>query len=195
MRARLGLFVSGIRFEWREILLRDKPLEFLEISSDGTVPVMQIGDKVIQESLDIFLWAIEGSDMMSSFDADIIAQNDGSFKTALDQYKYASRHGEGVGDAARATGAEFIAELNERLSTAPYLNGHTIGATDLAILPFIRQYAHVDMEWFYGQDWPKTINWLDEFKSSDLFKLIMTKLPPWQNGENARIYGQILRNL
>ncbi len=181
--------MSQIRFEWREILLRDKPAEFLKISSDGTVPVLQNGDEVIQESLDIFLWALEGHEFLENYDAHIVSQNDGAFKTALDRYKYSSRHGEEEGAQARETGSDFIRYLDLILAKKPYLKGDILGATDLAILPFIRQFAHVDQDWFYAQDWHNVIKWLDEFKNSELFKSIMVKQPLWQAGATSRIYG------
>jgi len=42
MRARLALYASGITCELREVVLRDKPDEMLEISPKATVPVLLI---------------------------------------------------------------------------------------------------------------------------------------------------------
>ena len=39
MRGRMGLKASGLDYEHREIILRDKPQEMLEASPKGTVPV------------------------------------------------------------------------------------------------------------------------------------------------------------
>ena len=63
MRARLALWQSGVRVELREVVLRDKPAELLAISPKGTVPVLQFSDgTVIEQSLDIMLWALAQSD-------------------------------------------------------------------------------------------------------------------------------------
>ena len=54
IRARLTLVVSKINVEIREILLRDKPKDFINSSKSKTVPCLVDGEKIIDESLEIF---------------------------------------------------------------------------------------------------------------------------------------------
>jgi glutathione S-transferase len=192
MRARLALASSEVPYEHREILLRDKPVEFLTISPKATVPVMQTGDRVIDESLDIMLWALEQNDpqgwLLGSSDGsaemrDLIAQADGPFKTALDRYKYASRD---IGaPTERANAATFLLKLNDILGEQPFLFGARPTLPDMAILPFVRQFAHVDIDWFAAQNWDAVIGWLDAFKSSERFGVIMKKYPTWASAHTG----------
>ena len=62
MRARLALASAAITFEHREVLLRDKPAAMLSASPKGTVPVLVTSQRVIDESLDIMLWALSQND-------------------------------------------------------------------------------------------------------------------------------------
>ncbi len=194
MRARLGLFEADLLFEWREILLRDKPSAFLAASDDATVPVLVWGDLKIQESLDIMLWALcqhDPNGLLHRYDAELVKLNDLNFKPQLDRYKYASRHEEGAGELAREEASVFLWALNDELEGRAYLHGDQIGASDLAILPFIRQFAHVDLDWFDAQKWACLSAWLDRFKTSARFAAIMEKLPVWKAGEPPHRQGNI----
>ncbi|MEO0692553.1 MAG: glutathione S-transferase [Pseudomonadota bacterium] len=184
MRARLALDVAQIRLEHREILLRDKPQAFLQASPKGTVPVLQIGERVIDESLEVMRWALAQNDpegwlQIPDDGWDLIARTDGPFKTALDRYKYANRYEGANSTEERDKAALFLHELDERLRDAPWLFGQTPRIADMAILPFIRQYANSDRPWFDAQDWPALIRWLDRFLTSPRFTRIMEKHPLW----------------
>jgi len=199
MRARLALQACGVPVELREVVLREKPQEMMEASPKGTVPVLVEPDgTVIEESYDIITWALAQSDTARWIQYDtgevqemksLIAESDGLFKQALDRYKYPNRY-EGVDrDSERAKGAEFIAKLDKLLDGKPYLFGETFSLADGAILPFVRQFAHVDMDWFYASDWTNAIRWLDAFKESSAFKAIMTKYDQWQSGKEGIRFG------
>lgn len=194
MRARLGLFEADLLFEWREILLRDKPSAFLAASDDATVPVLVLGEEKIQESLDIMLWALDQNDpngLLDRFEPELVTMLDEEFKPALDQYKYASRYEDGVGEEAREEAGIFLWALEDQLHGQSYLHGQQIGASDLAILPFIRQFAHVDLAWFNDQEWNQLKNWLEDFKTSARFHAIMEKLPPWKAGVPPYRHGRV----
>ena len=185
MRARLAVSVSDVAVELREILLRDKASAFLETSPSATVPCLKIDGLVIDESLDVMTWALAQNDPegwleMPALGHDLIAEADGPFKEALDRTKYASRHPDVDPDAERKKASVFLFELNGRLANSPYLLGDHIRLADMAILPFVRQFAFVDIDWFRSQDWPHLEAWLDCFLSSDRFARIMRKLPPWR---------------
>jgi len=202
MRARLAIKSANIPCEIREILLRDKPLAFLEASPSGTVPCMLLNDgTVLDESFDIMRWALKQNDpeaLLAPNESEmdeLIKVCDGEFKLRLDGYKYPNKDFPVVGHTARDDAMKFISTLETRLSNSAFLFGPKISLADLAILPFIRQFAHVDMEWFYAQEWPNVIFWVDGFKSSDAFTAVMKKLPPWQPDDApitfAEAYAQV----
>ncbi len=195
MRARLAIASSGVQVELREILLRDKPSPFLTTSPKGTVPVVEDGATVVDESLDVMLWALNHNDPegwldMPEHGLDVIENADGAFKTALDRYKYASRHSDVDADAEREKGGAFLRKLEAALNNNAFLFGDTPRLSDMAILPFVRQFAHVDLKWFEAQPWPSVARWLAEFKASERFRSIMTKYPPWMQDQNPVTFPQ-----
>ena len=199
MRARLAIAVSGQRCELREVVLRNKPPEMLAASPKGTVPVLVLpSEEVIDESLDIMLWALRRNDpegwltpQRGSLDdmQALIAENDGVFKRSLDRYKYPNRypqeHSVDVQQFAQvhqANGAGWLAGLESRLESGGWLFGGSTGLADMAILPFVRQFAHTDTAWFGAQPWPHLLAWLARWEASVLYASVMEKYPPWQTG-------------
>jgi len=186
MRARLAILTSGIHVQLREIVLRDKAPEFLETSPSGTVPCLKVGGKVIDESLHIMAWALAQNDpeawmQMPTEGYELMSQCDGPFKHSLDRTKYGTRYPDDSTSQHRELASAFIRQLNDQLS--PNLFGDKIKLADMAILPFVRQFAHIDQAWFYAQPWPKVIAWLDAFKASDAFNAIMPKYTKWHTGD------------
>lgn len=184
MRARLALVSSQVPVALREVVLRDKPAAFLAASPSGTVPCLVTSDRVIDESLDIMIWALEQNDpegwlRMPADGWDWIARCDGPFKEALDKTKYATRYPESDPAEARANAAGFLTDLDRRLETWMF---ETPSVADFAILPFVRQFAFIDMNWFKAQDWPALQRWLAGFLASKGFAAIMPKFPQWQPG-------------
>lgn len=190
IRARLAIRMSGIAVELREVVLRDKPESMLQNSPKGTVPVLRLPDgKVIDESYDIMLWALTindpeewlgKSDALSSEVQHLVEINDGAFKAALDRYKYADRYPESNVKCYREQGEVFLAELDGRLAGQAYLMGSRPTIADIAILPFIRQFAHVDKAWFDQSPYSNLKPWLEAFLTSTLFKSVMTKYSQWK---------------
>lgn len=198
MRARLAVLASGVRCELREIVLRDKAPAFLAASPKGTVPVVvtQTGD-VIEQSLDVMRWALEQNDpggwlapasaAANQMD-ELIAECDGLFKDSLDRYKYANRY-EGADPLAEREKAEaFLRKLDGRLATSAYLCGPDLSLADMAIAPFVRQFANVDRAWFDTQDWRHLIGWLETFLASERFEAIFKKYPKWQAGDAPTVF-------
>ena len=192
MRARLALHASGSAIEHREVLLKNKPAHLLALSPKGTVPVLWLPGAadggVLEQSLDIMLWALRQHDPMGWLPASdagmadalaLIAHNDGPFKQQLDRYKYPNRSGLESGVADRDEAAIWLRTLDVRLRTQPELAGEHFGMADAAVAPFVRQYAHTDPTWFAAQPWPALASWLTKFESSDLFQAIMHKHAPW----------------
>lgn len=182
MRARLALAVSDVRYELREVRLSAKPNAMLAISPKGTVPVLRTADgAVIDQSLAIMRWALSLSDpddWLPRDDPALIASNDGSFKHHLDRYKYPDRHGSNAA-RHRDLGLLFLRELDARLAATGQLAGTRLGITDAAILPFVRQFAVVDREWFDTLTLPHLQAWLAAHLASDLFRRVMYRVEPW----------------
>ena len=179
IRARMALFYAGIAVEIREVDLKAKPAHLLEISPKGTVPVLALlnGD-VLEESLIIMHWALAQADpehwLITSDEVyELIKWNDGEFKYYLDRYKYADRYPEFTQDYYRNQASGFLLELNERLTRNRYLCGQQISIADVAIFPFIRQFASVDTVWWQHAPFQAVNNWLQGFVESELFALVM----------------------
>ncbi len=193
LRARLAIAVSGQAVDLREVVLRDKPEAFLATSPSATVPCLDTGAEIIDESRDIMVWALnlndpEGWLTMPQDGHDLIDRNDGPFKTALDRYKYASRHADVDITAERLKAVEFLRELDTLLGEKDWLFGARPSLADMAILPFVRQFAHVDLTWFHRQPLPQVVRWLEAFKSSHRFTSIMQKYPPWTPDARAVVF-------
>lgn len=183
----MALAASGIKVELREIILRDKPSEMLEKSPKGTVPVLVLGDgAVIDESLDVMHWALTQNDpegWLGHVGADLIAANDGPFKHALDRYKYPHRYGLTDGLEHREIGLVYLTDLENALSPAPFLAGQYYGFTDIALFPFVRQFAATDKLWFDALPIPNLQAWLVALTGSALFETIMVRHPQWETGD------------
>ncbi|UYH55257.1 glutathione S-transferase [Qipengyuania sp. SS22] len=183
MRARMALSVSGADYEHREVVLRDKPPQMLAVSPKGTVPVLvtETGE-VIEESRDIMRWALARNDpegWLDRTDTALVETNDGAFKHHLDRYKYATRYDDVDPADHRDAALTILRDLDERLAQSAYLCGDTRGFADIAIFPFIRQFANADRDWFDGQPLPHLQAWLSGLIESDLFTGIMAKHPQW----------------
>lgn len=195
MRARLALAVSEQACALREIALARKPPEMLAASPKGTVPVLVfVNGSVIDQSLDIMLWALKRNDPEQWLPGDtvsmeahmqLIRQCDGKFKIHLDCYKYPQRYALANGLEHRASGAVFLQELNAALEIQSCLNGLHFGFTDAAIAPFVRQFAHTDPDWFAAQPWDALQRWLTAFETSALFLAVMEKYPEWHPDQDA----------
>ena len=183
MRARLAVRISGLQVDRVEVKLRDKPPAMLAASPKGTVPVLVLPNgRVIDESLDIMRHALAFADpenWLAREDAAIVAANDGAFKYHLDRYKYPERH-DGDPLAHRAAGLDWLRALDERLAGQANLNGEGRGLTDMAVMPFVRQFAAVDRNWFDAQDIPHLQRWLATHLESPLFVAVMERIPETQ---------------
>ena len=179
IRARMAIFYAGIEVEIREVDLKAKPAHLLAISPKGTVPVLELANgDVLEESLVIMHWALAQADpehwLIASDEVDdLIKWNDGEFKYYLDRYKYADRYPEFSQDYYRQQASRFLIEINERLKRNRYLCGQQTTIADVAIFPFIRQFASVDREWWQDSPFQAVNSWLQGFVESELFTLVM----------------------
>lgn len=185
----MALAVSGAELDLVEVSLKNKPERMLQLSPKGTVPVVELDDgTVIDESLDIMLWALNNHDPRGWLGADdatrtemlsLIQENDGDFKHHLDRTKYAVRFEGADPEVHRQAVKGFLDGLSERLNHHSHLMGPNPLLADWAILPFVRQFANIDRDRFDQTTHPKLGQWLDHGLSSELFQSVMKKGSRW----------------
>lgn len=198
MRARLALMVSNRACELREVVLRDKPQEMFEVSAKGTVPILiDVDGRVLDQSIDIMLWGLRQNDPEKWLIPEqgsvaemlaLIAEFDDGFKYHLDRYKYPERYPGVDAQTHRHEGALYLEKLNARLNAAKYLFGNNIALADMAIAPFVRQFAHTDKGWFNQQPWPGLQAWLAGFTDSEIYSSVMQKYPKWESGNPGVVF-------
>jgi glutathione S-transferase len=198
MRARMAISVSGQACDLREVVLRDKPTEMIAASAKATVPILELpnGD-VLDESLAIMAWALAQNDpdnwktndptLQAAMD-DLIADFDLDFKHHLDRYKYGTRYDGAEPNHHRDEAMKILQDLDERLDGQTYLFGAQITLADIALMPFVRQFANTDRAWFDAQDLAKLQAWLSGLLASDLFTGVMQKYPAWKAGDVEPVF-------
>ena len=195
MRARIGIYLSGIQVEQREIVFWDKPEVMLQASPKGTVPVLVLSDgQVIDESRDILFWAIqnrldgEQGLLPARHLTEInrwIDENDDFFKLWLDKYKYSDRFPEQPQSHYREKGEVFLQSIEQALAKSVYLLGNNLTVADIALFPFVRQFSNVDKKWFAEANYPHLKRWLERHLKADYFLAIMKNRPVWEPGHKA----------
>jgi len=196
IRARLAIAVSQQAVQLREIELKHKPAALLTVSPNKTIPVLQFGDpchqpSVLTESLDIMIWALSKHDPQHWLAAPLkemlllIEKNDHEFKPWLDKYKYADRYPEHDKNYYREQAEVFLIRLEKRLAETPYFYGQHATLADMAIFPFIRQFANVDQHWFQHSAYKQLNRWLHHLINTSLFAACMQKYPTWLNSGKA----------
>ena len=183
IRARLALLVAQQTVVLREIVLRDKPKEFLNTSPSETVPCLVLKDEVIDESLDIMIWALKIKDpknwlKMPDNGYEIIKMIDNEFKDFLDKTKYSTRYANEDVTENRKCAVNILIKLEESMR-GKYLFGDEPSLCDIAIFPFVRQFAFIDKAFFDNLGWRKLGNWLDSFIESKLFIECQHKFKQW----------------
>ena len=211
MRARIALYYSGVMCELREVVLKSKPAALLAASPKATVPVLLLNSgtdkyKLIEESIEIIDWALNQSDPddwleqgQQTVTHNLIKRCDGEFKHWLDRYKYAGRYPENSEDFYFEKAQAFLAELESLLVISQvnseqseyYIQTPKVSVLDVAIFPFVRQFAFVDKNKFDSLELPKLKIWLAYFLESELFLSVMSKYPMWVEGESELVkFGQ-----
>ncbi|BBB26261.1 glutathione S-transferase [Amphritea japonica] len=199
IRARLAIAGSELAVELREVVLKEKPSAMLEISPKGTVPVLHLAEgRVIDESRDIMRWAVRQNDPHNWLCSDspdllwqiegLIQENDFVFKQHLDRYKYFERHPNHPQHYYREQCEVTLVKLERLLQAHSFLVGEHCSLADMAIFPFIRQFAHVDRDWFYAASYPALQRWLKHHLESPLFTVVMHKFTPWKEGDTPLLF-------
>lgn len=192
MRAHMALKYAGLKIILRDVKLSDLPAEVLAVSPHATVPSLAISEnEYMDESWDIVKWAVQQNDPENWLgenneylnEAEMLVEiNDFSFKDDLDHYKYADRYPEHPMEYYRENGEEFLEELTELLQQNTFLSADHITITDIAVFPFIRQFAMVDKEWFDKSPYPELQRWLLAMLSSEWFIEAFKKHETWETG-------------
>jgi glutathione S-transferase len=198
MRARTAIAYAGVTVELRDVLLKDKPAEMIAASPKATVPVLVLPEgNILEESLDIMVWALSQNDPDNWLPTetaaqteifDLVRENDGPFKASLDRYKYHVRFPERTRKEYREEGENFLRALERRLSSRSFLMAKRPTLADIAIFPFIRQFANSDLDWFKSAPYPRLQRWLDGFLSSNRFAYVMKKRPIWTEGKMGELF-------
>ena len=196
IRVRMTFYSASITAELREVFLADKPSAMLAHSSKATVPVLVLEDGVVlDESLKIMCWVLEQSDPQHWIRSDLeaptkalIEENDGSFKVDLDHYKYWDRYPRKAQQDYRAAAEIFLCKLERRLEITEYLLAMQVTLADIAIFPFIRQFAFVDKIWFDQSPYPLLRRWLQRFLETESFLQSMHKQSPWREGDKPTLF-------
>ena len=189
----MAMRAAGIKYEHREVLLKHKPAELVQISAKGTVPVLMLSqrDTVIDESIDVMRWALaRNSPQELSSDTlghEFVQHNDNEFKPILDKYKYSDPKNTGSKESYFELGSAFLSQLNTGIvaGSGNYLLGSKANAADIAIFPFIRQFANVDLTAFRRLQLTSLEAWLNLWLKSGLFLNVMQKFAPWRAGETG----------
>ena len=200
MRARMGIWYAGQSVMLRAVVTKNKPEEMLAASPKGTVPVLVLDNgTVIDESLDIMLWALTRSDpqdLLYAHDShalsdmlELITLNDEQFKPVLEKYKFARRKREVLEVDYRSQCEVFITQFELTLSRQAYFMGETPCLADYALLPFIRQFARVDRHWYLESPYPNIRRWLNGHLQTPIFTKVMAKFPLWLDTHEEFLYG------
>jgi len=204
MRARLAILLAQQTVELRAIVMKNKPAEMLALSPKGTVPVLVLESEdktiVIDESLDIMMWALKLNDPQNLLYSQneqalaemlqIINENDHQFKPELEQYKRARRFHSNDEEHCRRQCEPFIQQLEFRLTQHEFLMGPTLSLLDYALLPFIRQFSRVNRQLYLQGPYTHLQNWLNHHLQSRLFSKAMIKYPLWLDNYEICILGE-----
>jgi len=200
MRARIAIFKAKQTVYLRDLVLSNKPSEMMKASPKGTVPVLVLANgTVIEESLEVMLWAFQQADPdnlmhnhINNAQSDmlmLINEFDTDFKTALEQYKCAKRYQEKNIIQQRELCQQYLERLEQRLTKHLFLMSDKESLADIALLPFIRQFAKVERQWYLQSPYPNVRQWLNNYLQSPMFTKVMATHPLWaDNHEDILLF-------
>ncbi|MBA6416419.1 glutathione S-transferase [Colwellia sp. 6M3] len=210
MRARIAIFKSHQPVALRDVVLSDKPPEMILASAKATVPILVISQtdnsiskenakcQVIDESLDVMLWALNSADPNDLLHRDspevltqmlaFITEFDVEFKRCLEAYKCAKRYHETNIDECRAACEHYIQMLELRLTAHKFLSSERESLLDIALLPFIRQFARIERQWYLQSPYPNLKAWLNNYLQSPMFTKVMAKYPLWLDSAEKVVF-------
>ena len=182
----MALAAANSVVELREVLLKDKPADLTAVSPKATVPVLVLPDgQILEESLDIIDWALNQSDPLHwargrAGATDWVQRCDGELKMWLDRYKYADRFPEASAEHYRQKAEQTLQHMENAFEAHRWLGGVSASVADVAVFPFVRQFAAVEPQWWTQAPYPKVRAWLEYWLDSTLFASVMEKYPRWE---------------
>jgi glutathione S-transferase len=200
IRARLAIYASGQQVHLRDLVLSDKPTEMLAVSPKGTVPVLvTLDNAVIDESLSIMQWAFSQTDPNDYLHKSapnalaemlvMIERFDTEFKGHLEQYRCSKRYHETSLIQDRQKCEPYLVDLEMRLCQHQYLMSDKPSLADLALMPFVRQFARVERQWYLQSPYPKLRQWLNGYLQSKMFTKVMSQHPMWLDLKEDIVFG------
>jgi glutathione S-transferase len=200
MRARLAIFKAKQTVLLRDLVLSNKPAEMISVSPKGTVPVLVLSNgTVIEESLEVMLWVLQETDPADLLDCQqegalsamllLINEFDNDFKTCLEAYKCAKRYQEDNVAECRAVCQQYIQQLEQRLTAHSFLMSDKESLADIALIPFIRQFARIERQWYLQSPYPMVRQWLNSYLQSSIFTKVMAKHPLWVDERQDVLFG------
>jgi glutathione S-transferase len=207
MRARLAIFKSQQAVEMRDVKLDNKPAAMLVASPKGTVPILVVSSShIIDESLEVMLWSLRQCDPENLLLSDPLKNNnseesrlpellafielyDSEFKSCIEDYKCAKRYHESNLIECRQACEVYVQDLEQRLSQHDYIFGEQESLADIALLPFIRQFAKIERQWYVGSSYVNVKRWLNKYLQSAMFNKVMTQYPIWNEKTQGVIFG------
>ena len=180
LRARLALLYSQQPVLVKEIDINNKPKIMTALENKQAYVVLQLSDaSVVNESLEIMIWALEQSDPDGWLTPNLtemlnlIDENDFNFKPNSDKYSECVE--QSTGTYYRDKTEDFLFQLENKLLASPYLFGEKISLADIAIFPFVQEFAAIDPTYFEHGSYPLLQKWLDDFTALPLFHAVMEK--------------------
>lgn len=208
MRARIAIVKARQKVWLRDLVLSNKPKEMITASPKGTVPVIVLSNgAVIEESLDVMLWALKKTDPNDLLHRNIgenynknrdnilidmlelIYEFDHGFKICLEQYKCAKRYKENNIELCRQACELYLKKLEQRLTHHLFLFSDKESLADIALLPFIRQFAKIERQWYLQSPYPMVRKWLDNYLQSPMFTKVMAKYPLWLDSHETVVFA------
>jgi len=206
MRARIAIYYAKQKVALRDLVLTNKPDEMLVASPKGTVPVLVIGNELVQpqiidESIEVMLWALHESDPENLMHSEtphllsemlsLISKFDTEFKKCFDKYQCAKRYHEDSLVSDREACEKYIAGLEQRIELNGFLMSNKTSLADIALLPFIRKFSKVERQWYLQSPYPNLRAWLNNYLQSRMFSKVMTQYPLWLENKELVIFGEL----
>tara|TARA_B100000212_G_scaffold337432_1_gene312288 strand:- start:1836 stop:2513 length:678 start_codon:yes stop_codon:yes gene_type:complete len=207
IRARWAIKMCELEVELREIDLNNKHPEFIKHSLSNTVPLLILDNgEIIEESLDIILWALKASKknyldkyykkISQKKILEFIKENDEIFKYHLDRFKYSFRFDENKKEFHYFEAYRFIKKLNNELNKSTndkWLIGDQESIADWCLWPFVRQFKIACDHQKISNYFEKPLElWFNYFANHRNYKYVMHKYNLWGNSSNIEIFPKQL---
>lgn len=174
-RAKSTLNYAQIDVKLISIDLKQRPTELTNLKADASVPFLVLEDNIfIDESWDICKWALQrndpqqwiGNDSQALLDNEMLIEtNDHSFAESLRDLLNDKGNSEAKQDCE-----EILLEFERQLEQHSYLVSDQLSAADVAIAPFIQQYADIQASQFFTAAYTRLQHWLTTITQAPFYQ-------------------------